>query len=250
MMFALGAAVAHAEPPRAQLVGQVTETATHRALEGVQISVSTPDGATLSATSNAHGIYHVALPDGGAYAVTATFAGGRVERIVTVDRGKAVAFDIAFEIPGEVIEVHGTRPPPPKPVGHLVMPRYSDRAIASDVWTRAWLLLDIDETGVVRRAKFLHHPGYDLDALALEHVFATRFTSGSPTIMLWTLEWPSYGWLRATNSGFALRLPEAVTHKPCRGTAPLNLDSVHPTLRDCTPPDFSRFATEPWIERP
>lgn len=104
--------------------------------------------------------------------------------------------------------------------------------MARDVWTRAWMLLDIDERGVVRQIKWLHRPGYDLEPIALAHV-----------------EWPSYWWL-VTHQGLTTRLPDDAGRLPCRGAGPLNLDRVHPVYRDCSLPDMSKVVSEPWIPRP
>jgi hypothetical protein len=143
-------------------------------------------------------------------------------------------------------------------------PPYSDRAIEEDAWTRAWLLLDIDDTGTVRRFKFLKRPGHDLEAIATREAFKLRFqpardASGRPvaTWMLWLIEWPSHGWLIA-RLGLATRMPPVVgfpprsmaAHVPCAGSGPLNLDSIHPVYRDCSRPDLSRpFESERWIGR-
>jgi len=149
---------------------------------------------------------------------------------------------------GEVIVIQG-RPPrpavPAKPKGYspIKAPPYSDRAISSNVWTRAWLLLDIDETGSVRRFKYIKRPGHDLEPIAAREAFKLRFEparnrAGQPiaTWMIWLIEWPSYWWLVDT-FGVASRMPIWVTtdrHRdnsgpprslansvPCAGSGPL-----------------------------
>ena len=45
-------------------------------------------------------------------------------------------------------------------------------------------------------------------------------------------------------------LPDGVHVPPCRGKAPLNLESHEPLYRDCTPPDLANVNTEPLIARP
>src|SRR6186713_3100196 len=81
---------------------------------------------------------------------------------------------------GEVIVLEGRAPPstPPKPTNFVKQkaPPYSDSAILSDAWTKAWMLLEIDERGVVTRFKFLKRPGYDLEPIAASEVFKLRFT--------------------------------------------------------------------------
>jgi hypothetical protein len=164
---------------------------------------------------------------------------------------------------GEVIVIQGKRQPPavkPRPRHYFPkrVPPYSDRAIQSDAWTRAWLVLDIDATGTVTRFKFIKRPGYDLEDIAAREAFGLEFEpardgAGRPisTLIVWGMEWPSYGWLVAL-SGVATRLPESGTRPvPCRGSGPLWLDSIYPVYRDCSPPDLSApFDREPWIRRP
>jgi hypothetical protein len=171
--------------------------------------------------------------------------------------------------PGEVIVIHGKRqrpavPPKPKNYSPIKAPPYSDRAIESDAWTRAWLLLDIDETGAVKRFKFIKHPGYDLDGIAASEAFKLRFEparngSGRPvkTWLIWLIEWPSYWWLVGT-VGVTTRMPPLVYYGgrvrssansvPCAGSGPLYFGSFYRAYRDCSKPDLSRnFEAEPWV---
>jgi hypothetical protein len=128
----------------------------------------------------------------------------------------------------------------------MKQPRYSDDAIEHDVWTRAWLLLDIDATGKVTRAKFLHRPGAGLDEIALESVFEMHFEPARDASgrsirarTIWGIEWPSFGWRVA--GGKWTR---------CRGTGPLDLDAIHPVYRDCTLPKLENANREAWVPRP
>ena len=169
--------------------------------------------------------------------------------------------------PGEVIVIE---PPPRPPAVHARAlndhPRktlpYSDRAIDSDAWTRAWLLLEIDPSGRVTRFKFLERPGYDLEPIAARQAFALRFSpardaKGHPirTWLVWGMEWPSYGWL-IDMTGTASHMPPMVgvpghslaAYVPCKGSGPMDLGSIHPTYRDCSTPDLSKnFDAVPWI---
>src|SRR5262245_16293466 len=82
-------------------------------------------------------------------------------------------------VQGETIIIHGTAPPAKMPkgkqrYGRIAAP-YSDEAIERDAWAKAWLLLDIDEHGVVTRLKLLKKPGYDLDQIAIDRGFSMRF---------------------------------------------------------------------------
>src|SRR6185503_12231859 len=56
---------------------------------------------------------------------------------------------------GETIIIRGTAPPAKLPKGKKrygrIAPQYSDYMMEHDVWAKAWLLLDINERGVVTR---------------------------------------------------------------------------------------------------
>jgi hypothetical protein len=145
----------------------------------------------------------------------------------------------------------------PKPVKDpRIAPKYSDAAIEQDAWTRAWMVLDIDDRGVVQRMKWLKRPGYDLEQIAVERVFKTRFEPArdglgraQSAMLVYPIEWPSYWWL-VTHTGFATRIPVSAGGVPCRGDGPLNLDRAHPVYRDCSLPDLTQMRVEPWIDRP
>lgn len=190
--------------------------------------------------------------------------------VMTVMMGSAVAED-KKPIPvqaGEVIVIEGRAPPstPPKPtnVVKTKAPPYSDAAILSDAWTKAWMLLEIDERGTVTRFKFLKKPGYELEEIATAEVFKLRFApatdgSGRPmkTTLLWQIEWPSAWWL-STFVGTRSAMPKVVgfpprrqdDYVPCRGSGPMLLGSVRPTYKDCSRPDLTKVETAPWIVRP
>jgi hypothetical protein len=144
----------------------------------------------------------------------------------------------------EVIEIHDHIREPAKAPEHAHL-RYSDAAIESNAWARAWLLVDIDSTGFVTRAKLLNAPGHDLDAIAIEQAFATRFTpardrGGQPTAshMVWGIEWPAYWWSQEHH----------MTPPHCRGSGPLQLGSLYGSVyRDCSEPDLAHAAAAPWI---
>lgn len=169
---------------------------------------------------------------------------------------------------GEVIEVEGKAPPITPPAAKNFVkqkaPPYSDRAILSDAWTKAWMLLDVDEQGVVQRMKFLKHPGYDLEKIAVAEMFKLRFAPALDatkrpmrTQILWEIEWPSAYWL-STFVGTRSAMPKYVGHPPrrqdhyvpCRGSGPWAMGSIRPTYKDCSKPDLSKIKTAPWIARP
>lgn len=173
-------------------------------------------------------------------------------------------------VKGEVIVIVDRIPPAvhPKPKNYVPQkaPPYSDRAVLSDAWTRAWLLLDISPTGHVTRFKFLKRPGYDLERIAAAEAFKLKFEpardargTAIASIMLWTIEWPSAGWLEKL-VGTRTRMPPLVgvppnvrrmsDYVPCKGSGPWRMDSVHKTYKDCSTPDLSKAADEPWVEAP
>lgn len=166
---------------------------------------------------------------------------------------------------GEVIELEGRAPPvtPPRPTNFVKQkaPPYSDEAILSDAWTKAWLLLEIDERGRVTRFKFLKRPGYELESIATAEAFKLKFTPakdalGKPmrTTVIWEIEWPSAFWL-STFVGTRSAMPKVVgfpprrqdDYVPCRGSGPMNLGSVRPAYKDCSKPDLSKADTEKWV---
>src|SRR5262245_36205736 len=74
----------------------------------------------------------------------------------TIKDGTVQRLDLEVEVAeGEVIRIIDQRPPtvPPKLPGGAprVTPPYSDAAVERDAWAKAWLVLDIDETGKVAR---------------------------------------------------------------------------------------------------
>jgi hypothetical protein len=172
------------------------------------------------------------------------------------------------DVPGEVIVIEGKAPPvtPPRPTNFVKQkaPPYSDRAILSDAWTKAWLLLELDEKGTVVRIKFLNKPGYDLEEIAISEAFKLKFTPALDgakrpmrSTMVWEIEWPSAYWL-GTFVGTRSAMPPIVGfpgrrmdhYVPCRGSGPWAMGSIRPTYKDCSKPDLGKVATAPWIERP
>ncbi len=252
-----------------ELSGRIIDRESGSPVEGALVHVAGPGASQKVVATDRDGRYRVPLA-AGTYRILIVY--GRSRSNATVSLGaddRAVLDDEVDAALGEVIVVRQPRPAPrrvavqPRVRNHsrITAPPYSDAAILSDAWTRAWLLLDVDEAGRVRRFKFLKRPGYDLEAIATAQALALRFTPardarGRPIAapVVWLIEWPSHGWL-IDRLGIATRLPPPVgfpprsmaAHVPCAGSGPLNLDSVHPTYRDCSRPDLSKAASQPWI---
>lgn len=190
--------------------------------------------------------------------------------LASASRAAADDEQAPYSVPGEVIIVEDAVPPAVKPVPQnyspIKAPPYSARAIVSDAWTRAWMLVEIAETGEVRRFKWLKRPGYDLEPIAEAELFKLRFSPARDaqgraiaTTIVWSIEWPSAWWLDKF-VGTRTRMPPLVgfpprskaAYVPCRGSGPMDLGSLHPTYRDCSQPDLTKAKArgEPWIDRP
>lgn len=143
-----------------------------------------------------------------------------------------------------------------------LLPPYNDQIMLADGWTRAWVLLDVSDAGVVRRVKFLKHPGYGLDKIAVAEAFKQSFEPardklGNPaaSLVVYKLEWPAHEWMLMHELPMT-RMPNTrLTNyvlPPCKGEGPWQMDSVLPSeYRDCSVPDLSHAdASEPWFPRP
>jgi hypothetical protein len=167
------------------------------------------DKARIQAVTDKDGRYSVAVSSG-AHSVVIAVDRVHTYRQVLATAGQTTALDVEVEIDGsggEIIRIVDREPPvpavPPKPaVDQRISLPYSGEAKERDAWARAWLLLDVDETGRVSRLKLLKRPGFDLDQIAIDEAFKLRFepardAAGKPmrTYVVWTMEWPSWGWL-------------------------------------------------------
>jgi hypothetical protein len=261
-----GVAVADRDPT-SLLSGRVLDRTNGGPVEGARVYVVGQASARRVLTTDRAGRYAVRLPPG-AYRLEFEYGVSRSTAQVRLEAGRPARVDGRVDsTSGEVIvirERQRRRPAVlPRPINFspIKAPPYSDRAIQSDAWTRAWLLLDVDESGAVTRFKFLKRPGYDLEKIATREAFKLRFEPGRDgkgravkTWVVWSIEWPAYWWLIKMH-GVASRMPPLVgfpprsmaASVPCRGSGPLNLGSVHPTYRDCSVPDLAKFAGEPWV---
>jgi hypothetical protein len=271
LLVALALALAEpvwADTGPAQLTGRVVDVL-GKPVAGANVHVVSRAGGEQVVKTDKDGRYRAPVP-AGAYSIVFAFRGTSAQKSATVDAGAEVVVDGELELAdGEVIQIRDMHPPPvlPRPVKDpRITPKYSDEAILKDVWAKAWILLDVSATGEVIRLKMLKRPGYDLDEIAVRGAFDLEFEpardhSGRPvaTLVIWGMEWPSYGWLQAFET--TTRIPPyerdplqpgrpSLASVPCYGSGPLNLSSIHPTYRDCSRPDVSRVNELPWIEKP
>jgi Carboxypeptidase regulatory-like domain/Gram-negative bacterial TonB protein C-terminal len=255
-----------------------------RPVPGARVHVMTSSEHKIVET-DAAGYYRVDLD--GDTEVSVVIGAGNLHtfRKGTVKDGTIKKLDLEVEITdGEIIRIIDSKPPtvPPKLSKDIPMitPPYSEAAVERDAWARAWLLLDVDERGKVVRVKLLKRPGFDLDEIAVKEAMKLRFEPALDehrkpmrTQMLWSMEWPSHGWL-VEHNGTATRLPveaytinplmrgfggegqptapptgaSALSRVPCAGSGPLNLDLVYPVYRDCSRPKLDRAAELPWLD--
>jgi hypothetical protein len=226
---------------KGELTGQVTDEDGHP-VAGAKVHLATPSGTEKVVTADRQGKFKTPLPGDDGHTLVYVSGAARISGQATVPSDQGA--------PGEVVEIHEVIRPAvmPKPLSRVDrILEYTDAAIDRDVWTRAWLLLEITETGTVARLKLINRPGYDLDAIAIREGLKLRFEpardrAGRPTrtLLLWTFEWPSYWFMQRTHQ-MPTRLPEFTVD--CRGTKPMRA-----TYRDCTPPDLGHAMALPWVE--
>lgn len=263
----------------ALLVGRVTDLL-DRPVPNIRVHVLSPDDHQI-VTTDQDGQYRVVVDGYQQIAVVVgagnfhTFRGG------TIKDGATQRLDFQLEIAeGEIIRIVDGKPPtvPPKlpPDASRLTPPYSDEAIVRDAWAKAWLLLDVSETGKVLRVKLVKRPGFGLDEIAVQEAMKLKFEPALDeahkpmrTMIYWAMEWPSYGWL-TTNRGTAARMPvesyaidpfkgnfggltlnmgeNTLAYVPCAGSGPLNLDQLHPVYRDCSKPNAAKVRYLPWLD--
>jgi hypothetical protein len=225
-----------------QLRGRVLDHG-DKPVGGERVHVVSSSGAEQIVATDRDGRFRAELR-GGIYTMVYVQADAHVTGEVTLPTVEGNA---------EVVEIHETIPPAvavPKTNPELV-PEYSDAAIDRNVWTRAWLMLDVDETGSVVRLKLLRRPGFDLDAIATRDAFKLKFQPARDranrpirTLVIWGYEWPSYWWMQRHHN-LMTRLPPEVGSVPCRDGTPM-----HPEYRDCSQPDVATAMREAWIASP
>ncbi len=234
-------------------------------VESALVLVAGPTGVEHQLTTDAAGRYQVAVKPG-SYILIFVYGTARTSGRAVVEAGKPAVLDGKVDsTEGEVIVIRDKMklPVPPRPINHKwkKAPPYSSRAVLSDAWTKAWLLLDIDRHGNLLRIKWLKRPGYDLENIAISEVSKLKFepardSSGKAvrTWLIWSIEWPSAWWLDkfvGTRSG----MPPIVgfpPHRmddyiPCKGSGPWHMGSLHKTYKDCSQPDLKVAASESWF---
>ena len=247
LLLLLAVATAHADDltgfvasGTGALSGRVTD-AKGNGVANAPVHVATARGERI-VTTDRSGAYRTQL-DGETMIFIRDLPGAKIggETATTVSNGSD----------GEAIAVQATNPPAvmPKPKSSVTdIPDYSDAAIDKNAWTRAWLLLDVDEAGYVRKLKFLKRPGYDLDGTAMKAAFALRFEAARDVankpvraMILWSYEWPSYYWMQELHVAIG-SVPPQVLMMPCQKSGEHRAER-----RDCAGPDLAHGLAESWI---
>ncbi|MBX3155414.1 MAG: carboxypeptidase regulatory-like domain-containing protein [Deltaproteobacteria bacterium] len=227
---AAGTAVADDPPPDpppapvasrpAVLAGRITDL-TNRPVANARIYV-VHDGARLQARTDKDGRYTVPVATPGAYSVVVAVDQVHTQRMVQVEPNARTTLDVQVEtVPGsEVIKIvdqpiKPTVMPVPKDTRFTKSLPYSTQAVLRDAWALAYVLLDVNEQGVVTRLKLLKRPGFDLDEIAIDAGFKLTFDPALDkdhkpmrTHILWKMEWPSWGWLVQTTGVASGRPPD------------------------------------------
>ena len=157
----------------------------------------------------------------------------------------------------DAIELRATLPPAvtPRLVHNVaIVPPYSDEAIGDGQWEKVWLLLDVDDTGTVARAKLLDAPGLGLDDVALATAFSLRFHAARDRTgrairaeVVWTFDWPPHWWMTENANGYMTRVPREAWVLPCRSSG---IQTPHARVRNCSAPTLANAFVAPWVERP
>jgi hypothetical protein len=231
---------AEAEEATGSIEGVVKDQAAGMPLAGVSVTVA-GEGVTKTVTTGKDGRYALKGLSPGRYSALFVFGKTRYKRtdlLVTEGAGASVNVKIDVTRSAEVVKVKEKAPEskaaPPKPAGKYLAtpPPYSDEAVDSDIWSRAWLLLDVDVTGKVTAVTFLKKAGHGLDEIAEQEAMKYKFKpalddDGKPIAsrIAVMMEWPSWWYVHTLVS---------TGQPPCAGSGPLNLGSLHPVYRDCS----------------
>lgn len=248
IVFHATGARAEADEEAGAVTGLIRDKTSGDGLAGVSVT-AVSDRATVSATTGKDGRYALRGLAPGRYKLLIVYGKSRLERTVDITEGATTTVNARIDSlkSAEAVKVRDKAPEskaaPPAPKGKYgaVPPPYSDEAIDSDVWARAWLLLDVDVTGAVTKVTFLKKAGHDLDEIAEKEALKYKFRpatddAGNPRAaqIVVLMEWPSYWYVRTLVS---------TGQPPCAGSGPLNLGSMHPVYRDCSTVDIPEGAT-------
>jgi len=193
------------------LAGRIVEGETLSGIEGATIVVTAASRGSeivVSGMTEDNGRFAYSLPPG-RYDILAVFDDARwVKQNVEVVSRRVTQVPGVLSVGAEVITVHektGQKVTPATVDASTVKPQleYSDEAIDENAWAVGWVLLNVDERGMVTGFKFLHRPAHSLDAIAEKEIWRLRFNpahdaNGRPMAsrVLWKLEWPAYHWAR------------------------------------------------------
>lgn len=223
------------------LDGRVTDTRGHGVAADVHVVVGGSERVVKSARD---GSYHISFR-------------ANTKALVFV-RGALAITSVAATShgggDGETVDMHEMLEPASavKLKKRPLLPSYTDDAKDYNQWLRAWVLLDIDEHGMVQRVKLLDHPGFGLDDSAVRAAFALSFEpardrSNRPTRseILWPIDWPAFWWLMDRSGITSGPIPEEAEELPCAYNGP-------PTkvTRACNEAPMAATLSAPWIMRP
>jgi carboxypeptidase family protein len=257
------------------LSGRVTDATTSSVVAGATVFISGSSGLARTLTTDATGRYTTVL-EPGPYNVIFVHGSSRTSSKIVVKESEPAWLDGRVDVTsGEVIVIEERLNPPvapkPKDFHAAKAPPYSDKAILTNAWTKAWLLLDVNERGVVERMKFLKRPGYDLEQIARSQASQLHFEPakdrfGHPvrSYVVWPIEWPAAWWLVAFNGtrsgmphytmvwGEKVRVDDIRNTKayvPCEGTGPWNWNAPDGLYlyKDCSRPDLTQALREEWM---
>lgn len=155
----------------------------------------------------------------------------------------------------EAIDIRDAQPPA-KPAKLLsdprIIPSYTRALDKWNAWVRAWLLVEVSDTGAVSRVKLLSAPGLGLEPIAVRDAFKLKFEpardlAGKPvhSLVTWKFDWPPSVW----NRGDSYVRPQAA-RLPCRRSATDTWFALNTPYRDCSLPNMAAAITAPWIDRP
>jgi hypothetical protein len=225
-----------------EIAGTVTDLE-GKPLGGVKVHIAPSDAKERFVITDAKGNYKGKLPtEGPTYVYVEDTVKITGQLIHAVREGEF-----------EAIAIRETLPPVVAPRAKIpldTVPAYSETAQDKNRWTRAWLLLDVSETGTVRRVKLINKPGLDLDTIAVRDAFAIPFEPARDragkavsALVVWTWEWPAFYW-QVANRRYPNRVAPAVSRMGCVNSGPVK------AVRDCTKPALAKAVTLPWIDKP